>query len=294
MDFQGACVTAAGDAADACAGPQAPILKVESASETPVPSFAFIQPLVEHSVPFTGETPINLSQHLSCRLGGDFSFMCTLRMDGIGPWSRIFDFSLTADEDSITAGAIELTQDFHFTVFRGKKPISVRVDGFFELGKEFTMLCTVSASGHMKVFKDGVLVGENRDGMAPLHMDRPRMIVGGHYLFHDQAFRGSLKDVKIWNQELSWEKSEASSAWQMDGEFTSALAEVAIPCESTVDPTSESDEDVELSDLEATVPAAEGLGEAPLSTGTEGGLACQLDTGVALVEGSGDVPLASA
>jgi hypothetical protein len=215
-------------------------------------------------------------------------------MDGIGPWSRIFDFSLTADEDSITAGAIELTQDLHFTVFRGKKPISVRVDGFFELGNEFTMLCTVSASGHMKVFKDGVLVGENEDGMAPLHMDRPRMIVGGHYLFHDQAFRGSLKDVKIWNQELSWETLQASSASKMDGEFTGAIAEAATPCESTVDPTSESDEDLELSDLEARVPTAEGLGETPLSKDNEGGLARQLDAGVAPVEGSGDVPLASA
>jgi hypothetical protein len=238
-------------------------------------------------------------------------------MDGIGLWSRIFDFSLNADDDSITAGAIELTQDFHFTVFRGKTPIGVRVDGFFELGKEITMLCTVSASGHMKVFKDGVLVGENVDGMAPLHVDRPRMFVGGHYLFHDQAFRGSLKDVKVWNQQLSWETLEASSASKTDGEFTSALAEVATPCESTegvqvetspmlesdgwlrdcrdaVDPASESEEDAELSDLEASLPTTEDMGETFLSKGNEEGLARQLDAGVALVEGSGDVPLASA
>jgi len=202
-------------------------------SDAPVPSFSFIAPLVEHSIPFTGETPINLSPHFACRLGGDFSFMCTLRMDGVGPWSRIFDFSLAADDDSVTAGAIELTNDLHFTVFRGKKPISVRVDGFFELGKEFTMLCTASASGHMKVFKDGMLVGENADGMAPLQADRPRMIVGGHHLFHDQAFRGILRDVKVWNQEVSWEQLEASSASNVDGEITSALAEAATECEST-------------------------------------------------------------
>jgi len=233
MDFKDACLTAAGDVADACAGPQAPISKVESASEAPMPSYSFTKPLIEHSIPFTGDAPINVSQHFAGRLGGDFSFMCTLRMDGIGPWSRIFDFSLTADEDSITAGAIELTNHLHFTVFRGKKPISVRVENFFELGNEITMLCTTSASGHMKVFKDGVLVGENADGMAPLQVDRPRMIVGGHYLFHDQAFRGILKDVKVWNQEVSWEQLEASSASKVDGEFTSAFAEVATPCEST-------------------------------------------------------------
>jgi len=139
-----------------------------------------------------------------CRLGGAFSFMCTLRMDGVDDWARVFDFSLTADEDSITAGAIELTQDFHFTVFRGRKPISVRVDGLFELGREFTLLCTVSDAGHMKVFRDGVLMGEMVDGLPPLMIDRPHMIVGGHFQFHTQTFRGELKDVKVWNQEVPW------------------------------------------------------------------------------------------
>jgi len=271
MAFQDNCVTAAGDVADACAGPQAPILKVKAASEAPVPPFSFATPLVEHSLPLTGERPINMAPDFLCRVGGDFSFMCTLRMDGVGPWSRIFDFSLTADEDSITAGAIGLTQDMHFTVFRGKKPISVRVDGFFELGKEFTMLCTVSDSGHMKVFKDGVLVGEKVDGMAPLQVDRPRMIVGGHYLYHDQAFRGSLKDVKVWNQEVSWETGEASSASKVDGETSTEDEGLRDSCDA-VDPTSESDQDVEASDPEAEVPTTEGLGEAPLSKGSEEGL----------------------
>mmetsp|Transcript_84949 Transcript_84949/g.240587 ORF Transcript_84949/g.240587 Transcript_84949/m.240587 type:complete len:254 (-) Transcript_84949:612-1373(-) len=209
MQFQDACVAMAGDTADDCAGRAVSTLEVVASSEVSTAPLSFAEPLVEHSDSFTGETPINLSPHFPCLLGGDFSFMCTARMDGVGPWSRIFDFSLEADEDSITAGAIELTQDFHFTIFRGKKPISVRVDGLFKLGEEFTVLCTVSAAGHMKVFKDGVLVGEKTDGMAPLHVNRPRMIVGGHYLFNDQYFRGSLKDVKVWNQEVAWEAQSA-------------------------------------------------------------------------------------
>jgi hypothetical protein len=155
----------------------------------------------------TGETPANLAlaaPNNAVRMGGAFSFMCTLRMDGIGSWSRVFDFSLYADEDSITAGAVGLTGDLHFTIFRGKKPFGVRVANFFELGKEVTMLCTVSPSGHMRVFRDGALLGENDEGLAPLRQDRPRMIVGGHYLHTSQAFHGSLRDVKVWNQEVTW------------------------------------------------------------------------------------------
>jgi len=134
----------------------------------------------------------------------------------------VFDFSLTADEDSITAGAIGPTRDLHFTVFRGRKPFSVRVGDFFELGKELTMLCTVSPSGHMRVFKDGALVGENEGGLAPLRQDRPRMIVGGHYLNTDQAFNGSLSDVKVWNQEVEWPaltNAEASLVPRVGGGF---------------------------------------------------------------------------
>jgi len=185
--------------------------------------FASVKPLVEHTAVITGETPVNLAlaaPNNAVRMGGAFSFMCALRMDGIGSWSRVFDFSLTADEDSITAGAVGLTGDLHFTVFRGKKPFSACVSNFFELGKEVTMLCTVSPSGHMKVFKDGALVGENEEGLAPLRQDRPRMIVGGHYLHTDQAFNGSLRDVKIWNREVVWptlENAEAPLAPKVGG-----------------------------------------------------------------------------
>jgi hypothetical protein len=229
-------------AADDCAGPQAgpeapvavvpvdaPCLKKLLAEHPPVPAFSFVKPLVEHSTPFTGDMPINLIPRFNVRLGGEFSFMCTLRMDGIGHWSRVFDFSLTADEDSITAGAIEFTNDFHFTVFRGKRPFSVRVDDFFALDQELSLLCTVSDSGHMKVFKDGVLVGENVEGMAPLHLDRPRMIVGGHYLFHDQSFRGTLKGVKVWIQDVSWSKLGMAPASKVDDPYDSHFSRQATP-----------------------------------------------------------------
>jgi len=172
------------------------------------------------------------------RMGGAFSFMCALRMDGICSWSRVFDFSLTADEDSITVGAVGMTCDLHFTVFRGKTPFSVNVGSFFELGREATMLCTVSTSGHMKVFKDGALVGENKDGMAPLRQDRPRMIVGGHYLYTDQNFHGSLRDVKVWNQEVGWpmlENVEASLVPEVSGGLPGDVDTVFHPAGKTKD-----------------------------------------------------------
>ncbi|CAK0853586.1 unnamed protein product [Prorocentrum cordatum] len=201
------------DAADASAGPR-PRTPV-AAGPALAPHFARTKPLLEHSGALAVEGPFNLAldaPNSAVRMGGAFSFMCTLRMDGTGSWSRVFDFSLTADEDSITAGAVGLTNDLHFTVFRGKKPFSVVVSNFFELGTEVTMLCTVTPSGHMRVFKDGALVGENEEGMAPLRQDRPRMILGGHYLYAGQEFHGSLRDAKLWNQEVAWHAPESAGA----------------------------------------------------------------------------------
>ncbi|CAK0822069.1 unnamed protein product [Prorocentrum cordatum] len=166
--------------------------------------FDNVKPLIEHVPEFTGATPVNLASEADVCLGGPFSFMCILKTQSIDHWSRIFDFSLSADEDSITAGAIEQTEHLHFTIFHGKKPISVRVDNFFELEKEITLLSTASATGHMKVFKDGVLVGENREGLAPPRVHRPRLIVGGHFQHRSQAFHGSIRSVRVWDQEVSW------------------------------------------------------------------------------------------
>ena len=119
------------DAADAGAGPRP--RSPEAAGPSLAPHFACTKPLLEHSAALTGERPVNLAlaaPNNAVRMGGACSFMCALRMDGIGSWSRVFDFSLTADEDSITAGAVGLTGDLHFTVFRGRKPFSAVASNF--------------------------------------------------------------------------------------------------------------------------------------------------------------------
>jgi len=270
--------------ADASAGPAPLASEVEIAPlEAPAPLDQVLAnqspaalcdcagPVVEHLDPLAGKNPFNLSPHFAGRLGGGFSFMCTLTMEGIDSWTRVFDFSLQADEDSITAGAIDLTDHLHFTVFRGKKPISVRVDNFFELGKEFTMLCTISDSGHMKVFKDGVLVGENPDGLPPLCMERPRMFVGGHFQYHNQSFRGSIRDVKVWNQEVSWPAPAASLGESAEDAKVSLTAEPRKGLDDAPDAAKLSGAEVPqtASETEAGAPAGQ-CGECAPLAGDEG------------------------
>jgi len=182
------------DAADDCAGPRL------------VNCVCSDRPLVEHPEALPYAKPVNLDTLAKTKMlvGGAFSFMCTVRLDCVSEWSRVFDFSIEPDENSITAGTIARTNHLHFTVFQGSRPFAVRVNDFFELGCEVTMLCTVSQSGHMKVFRDGALVGSNFSGAAPAPIERPHMIVGGHFHFTKQSFRGKISNVKLWDQEVSW------------------------------------------------------------------------------------------
>jgi len=166
--------------------------------------------------------------------------MCTLRVDALDSWMRVFDFSKSADEDSITAGAIDYSQDLHFTIFRARKSASVHAPKFFKLGQEFTMLCTVSEKGRMRVFKDGLLVGENAKGHCPLPTDRPHLTVGSHYQFRGQHLRGTIRNVKVWDCEVSWPaaervKSQAKAAVErLRSAQAAALASLRLPGRAAV------------------------------------------------------------
>jgi hypothetical protein len=147
--------------------------------------------------------PINLVEDLGFhkQLGGSFSLMCTLTMARVNPWQRIFDFSFKADVDSITAGAFGNSSHLHFTIFKGKKKKTVKVWNFFEPGKSITALFSVSHSGRMRVWKNGDLVGEI-EGHAPYFNERPHLMIGGHYKYKEQFFRGVIGNVKIWSKEV--------------------------------------------------------------------------------------------
>lgn len=137
------------------------------------------------------------------QLGGSFSLMCTLQMDQIAPWQRVFDFSFKADIDSITAGALSNSTHLHFTIFKGKTKKTVKVWNFFEPGKRITALFTVNSTGRMRIWKNGQLAGEI-DGHAPFFNDRPHLVIGGHYLYKKQFFHGVVGNVKIWSKEVVW------------------------------------------------------------------------------------------
>lgn len=166
-------------------------------------------PLFERRGPVSEGKAVNLvDEGLTEWLGGAFSFMATVHFLDGHKWSVIFGFSLGYDWDTIEAGSIEKSCDLFFTVYKQDQSVEIYVPNFFKVGAEATVLFTVSDAGTMSVYKDGELVGEHVHGYKPNYVDRPHLMVGGHHVHKNMGFRGSIKDIKVWNQEVTWPKTK--------------------------------------------------------------------------------------
>ncbi|CAK0896156.1 unnamed protein product [Prorocentrum cordatum] len=192
-------------------------VKLSKLADLPAQPFADVRPMFALTEPVGDECPINLAHRgFDGHLGGAFSFMCTVRMDHRNAWSRIFDFSVAPDTQSISAGSVDDSLDLHFTVYRAWSRLStVVVPDFFELGKETTVLFAVSGAGRLSVFRDGLLVGRE-DGHTPRWTFRPHLIVGGqsggHHNYTGQGFRGTIRGIRVWAQEVTWPSRGAAGS----------------------------------------------------------------------------------
>jgi len=163
------------------------------------------RPLFESAGPYNEDNPVNLfDEGLTERLGGAFSFMVTYQMDDVNEFSRIFDFSLYPNWESVSAGNFYKSCDLVFTTMEKDEAAEIYLRDFFKVGREATALFTVSAAGRMSVYRDSVLLGENVGGFPLSYVERPHLVVGNHHSKTHQGFRGTLRDIKVWNQEVTW------------------------------------------------------------------------------------------
>ena len=94
--------------------------------------------------------------------------------------------------------------------------------------EEALYLFTVGADGTLQMFKNGHCIGTTK--AKPMRsMARRYLYVGGHPFWKDHYFRGTIRDVHIWDRPVTWDELVAtgprwmaappSGVWK--GEFTS-------------------------------------------------------------------------
>lgn len=140
--------------------------------------------------------------------GSAFSIAFFARWDGLQPWSRIIDFGNGPEGGNIFIATYGMTRDMAFHVWVGSFEAKLRVQEAIIPGKTNRYLCTVSETGHMKVWRDARLLAEEFHGVPPSYGTRRFLYVGRSNWERDRPFTGMITELSVWNAVVSWEESK--------------------------------------------------------------------------------------
>lgn len=127
-----------------------------------------------------------------------------------------------------------------FYLYRGDGNASqwanyVRIPGGWEIGEEASWLFSVTDGGHLRVFKNGKLMGESvGTGDAWRRVHRPYLMVGRHP-WYGQGWYGSIRSIKIWEDTVLPEQVGSCSDYLCPAGYANRWARVAgfcgtVPC----------------------------------------------------------------
>ena len=75
--------------------------------------------------------------------------------------------------------------------------------------EEALYLFTVGADGTLQMFKNGHCIGTTK-AKSMRSMARRYLYVGGHPFWKDHHFRGTIRDVHIWDRPVTWDELVAT------------------------------------------------------------------------------------
>jgi len=140
--------------------------------------------------------------HVLGDIGGAFSFAARVRMDRRVRWGRIFDFGNGPRRDNILAANVGYTTYLGVFVWNGYYYKYLYVPNFFVEGQTFDFMLTISYSGLLKIYKDGILVRETNLYIVPESKPRNNLFIGKSNWWWDGNWVGEISNVRIWNEEV--------------------------------------------------------------------------------------------
>lgn len=149
-------------------------------------------------------------QDLPDTFGGPsgFSIAFTSTWAALGHDTHLVDFGSKHGKDSIVVGNVRDTSGLTFNVNLDGGKVAVDVKHAIDVNETSRYLCSIEGQGHMRVFRDGKLIGENKKGQAPAAVARDLLYIGKPQ-GKGSMFKGQLSDLCIWNQNVGWEKAES-------------------------------------------------------------------------------------
>lgn len=139
-------------------------------------------------------------------MGGQMSFAWTSSIDSnTGSWSRILDWGSGAEQDNILIARNHRSTHLSFVVKRkGQGGRDCHAHHRIKYGTTQDWLITVTDTGVTKIYLEGVLVGVCWNGYVPNKVKRSKMFVGKSNWNNDGYYKGSVKDLRIYNRTVIW------------------------------------------------------------------------------------------
>lgn len=156
-----------------------------------------------YSYDFNGTFYDDIVDMTSGTLFGPFSVEFKARWDAFNRWSRILDFGEGPRSDNIIISQSANPGELAFYTYSGTKSKGFTIPGALELGVMSSFLLTLSEFGHMRVWKDGKMIGEFEDAFVPRRIDRSHFYVGKSNWENTPLFKGTIQDLYIWSGEAT-------------------------------------------------------------------------------------------
>ena len=135
--------------------------------------------------------------------GGAMTFSTWVNYDSFNHWSRIFDFGDGAAQNNILLANQGTTNNLVFEVHADGASHRLSIANFWQANTWMHITATLEESGRMRVYRDGILVGETISSVIPSAKTRAHNYIGKSHWTQDGAFDGQLNDVALLNEALS-------------------------------------------------------------------------------------------
>eukprot|EP00928_Gymnodinium_smaydae_P043057 TRINITY_DN28935_c0_g1_i1.p1 TRINITY_DN28935_c0_g1~~TRINITY_DN28935_c0_g1_i1.p1 ORF type:complete len:2043 (-),score=242.23 TRINITY_DN28935_c0_g1_i1:78-6206(-) len=137
-----------------------------------------------------------------------FAALWELPFNPGGSW--VIDFGNGSPDNNVVISTPGQSATLLFNIYRGSGgEVSSLVvpDGALPGNSLSRYLFTVSSEGHMRVFRDGRMLAEKVDGLAPRALVRRRLFVGkSHWNLKEGSFRGQISSLRVWTGvALDWD-----------------------------------------------------------------------------------------
>ena len=146
------------------------------------------------------------------QMGGAITIATSFTYDSFHTWARIVDFGNGNNADNIVIGSTA-EGTISVDIYQGAGSVkTMRVSDFYELGEEFHLALTIDDNGHMSLYKDGALMGENPNGHTPNDVMRTNNYIGQSNL-GEAGTQGSMSDLVLLNRSL--DSTEVSDLYDL-------------------------------------------------------------------------------